>query len=756
MTTSALTQVRLALLAAGFTPTPVDGKIPPMPGWQEKLNPTVEEVASWERGYPHCRNTGILTRDTGTFDIDILKPEAAEAIEELVRERFGNRGKLLVRVGKAPKRAIPFRAITPFNKLSAKFRGGDKLEFLCDGQMVVVHGTHPDTKRPYTWQDGALWEVEREDLAYVTGGEAQQLIDDAADLLMEEFGYDLAKEDHPPAHVSLGDAVVIDVDGEPWRKLVDQVLTSSDYHEALRDLAAKLIAKGVDEGEAVERLQKLMERSEGPRDKRWQERYDDIPRAVSTAKDKFAPVVTLDDFRAYMPDHDYIYMPTREHWPASSVNSRLPHIPVLDPSGNPIRDRHGNPARMKPSAWLDRNRPVEQMAWAPGEPELVRDRLIVEGGWIHKPKVTCLNLYRPPTIELGNAREAQRWVDLVRKLYPDDAEHIIDFFAHRRQRPHEKINHALVLGGKFGIGKDTLIAPLRQTVGPWNFKEVSPHIIFEAFNPYMKSTVLHVSEARDQGDQGRFDRFQFFERMKNIIVTPPEVTQVNEKHIRQYYVFNRAGVVVTANRKDSFYLPADDRRHYVAWSTLETGHATPEFWRDLYRWYEGGGYGHVAAYLAQRDISEFNPKAPPEKTTAFWEIVSINRPPEDAELADALTELGNPDAVTILQVTDTSLSLGNREFFHYLRDRKHARAIPHRMGECGYVPLYNETQNGRWKVGAKKHVVYVKAELTLRQRHEAVKALTKMADDDIKREENEWAAREAGTRTEDVVPSIWT
>ena len=32
----------------------------------------------------------------------------------------------------------------------------------------------------------------------------------------------------------------------------------------------------------------------------------------------------LDDFYAYMPDHSYIFVPTREMWPASSVNSRLP------------------------------------------------------------------------------------------------------------------------------------------------------------------------------------------------------------------------------------------------------------------------------------------------------------------------------------------------------------------------------------------------------------------------------------------------
>ena len=38
--------------------------------------------------------------------------------------------------------------------------------------------------------------------------------------------------------------------------------------------------------------------------------------------------VTLDDFHAYMPMHAYIFTPTRELWPASSVNARIPPIKV--------------------------------------------------------------------------------------------------------------------------------------------------------------------------------------------------------------------------------------------------------------------------------------------------------------------------------------------------------------------------------------------------------------------------------------------
>jgi hypothetical protein len=503
-------------------------------------------------------------------------------------------------------------------------------------------------------------------------------------------------------------------------------------------------AKGVDEDEIVERLQKLMDESEGPRDKRWQERYDDIPRAVSTAVKKFAPPVTLDDFRAYLPGHDYVYMPTREHWPAASVNSCIRHIPVLDPSGNPVLDRRGNPRWMKPSTWLDRNRPVEQMTWVPGEPEIIRGQLVSDGGWFDKPGSSCLNLYRPPTIELGDKNKAHPWVTLFHKLYPDDADHCIDFLAHRRQRPEEKINHAIILGGAFGIGKDTLLEGARYAVGPWNFKEISPHEVFQPFNEYVRAVILRVSEARDHGEHGKFDRFQFFERMKALLVTPPDVIRVNEKFIRQYYTFNRVGVIVTANRKDSFYLPADDRRHYVAWSTLKGNHAAAEYWSDFYRWYEGGGYGHVAAYLEERDISSFNPKAPPEKTTTFWEIVAINRVPEDAELMDAVESLGkkeeNPDgtvtvtlpkAITLHQVAN-AVSENAGTFFEFLTDRKNNRVVHYRMAECGYAPIrYKHRDDGLWTIGPKRHVIYTLANLTVSEQYKAAEALVEDAKVDL-------------------------
>jgi hypothetical protein len=430
---------------------------------------------------------------------------------------------------------------------------------------------------------------------------------------------------------------------------------------------------------------------------------EQLDKLIEQAPEYDAPAdISLDDFRAYMPAHTYIYVPTREMWTAASIDARL---------------QNPESSRAKASKWLDCNRPVEQMTWAPGMPMLIADRIIADGGWVEHRGVTVFNLYRPPTIVHGDAAKAGPWVDHVRNIYPNDADHIIRYLAHRVQRPQEKICHGLVLGGAPGVGKDTLIEPVKRAVGPWNVAEVSPQQMLGRFNGFVKSVILRVSEARDLGEM---NRFALYEHMKVYLASPPDVIRCDEKNLREHSVFNVMGVIITSNRKDSFYLPADDRRHYVAWTDAAQEDFEDGYWRTIWNWYDSGGDRHVAAYLAQLDLSDFNPKAPPPKTDAFWEIVETNRTPENSELADAIDTLGKPNAVTLSMIKANATG----SFSEWLSDRRNSRQIPHRMSECGYVSIRNAAaKDGQWVVSGKRQAVYVRAELSIRDRYEAAWSL---------------------------------
>jgi len=62
-------------------------------------------------------------------------------------------------------------------------------------------------------------------------------------------------------------------------------------------------------------------------------------------------------------------------------------------------------------------------------------------------------------------------------------------------------------------------------------------------------------------------------------------------------------------------------------------------------------------------------------------MVSMSRLPEDAELADALDKLGNPDAVTIEQVKTKA----DGSLLEYFRNSKqNSRNFYRRFEDCGY------------------------------------------------------------------------
>jgi len=396
------------------------------------------------------------------------------------------------------------------------------------------------------------------------------------------------------------------------------------------------------------------------------------------------------DFYSVLPQHKYLYVPTRDLWPAESVDGIL---------------------SKEMRRWIDTNSAVVQMTWHPDEPLIISGRVVADGGWVPHPGVDVLNLFRPANPLAGNAIQAGKWRDHLRLIYPDDADHIERWLAHRIQRPGQKINHALVLGGNQGIGKDTLLEPVKHGVGPWNWQEISPGQMLGRFNGWVKSVVVRVSEARDLGD---VDRFAFYDHSKVYIAAPPDVIRVDEKNLREHPVFNVTGVIITTNHKtDGIYLPGDDRRHFVAWSERDKEDFAPSYWPDLWKWYEGGGIAHVVAFLRGLDLSRFAPKAPPPKTPAFFAIVSANSAPEDAELRDVIDRAGFPDAITLDMLVGNADALGMSDLAMDLRDRKTRRALPHKMERVGYVPVRNpDASDGLFKLGDRRQAVYAKRALS--------------------------------------------
>ncbi len=496
--------------------------------------------------------------------------------------------------------------------------------------------------------------------------------------------------------------------------------------------------------------------------------------------------VTYKDFLLYLPESEFICIPQgADHlWPAKMVSLISPpvetDIPKIDPKKKGktpeeckaidgtedqfLRDKDGKIARV----WIPASQAVADnprqlvggMTWWPGKPPVIYDTVFhMKGGAIPKTGMHAFNRYRPAHLMICESdRVAPKpWLDHIKLIYPEDWQHIVYWLAWRVQHPEEKIYHALVLGGSTRIGKDTILKPVAYAIGPWNFTSSNAQTIMDEpkYNGYLEGVICLISEARDFGDQ---DRYAFYERMKPWIGgVATGVLSVADKYVRAHPVVDVVCFIITTNHKvRGLYLPDDDARHYVAWSNRtweDWGYATQDelkkkYFDPLYEWYGAGGYESVAHYLKTLDVSAFDPKAVPPKTSAWHEIVNAYADPKKSTLARILETLGNPEAVSVRQVQAADAD-GELQWL----DAKGRNTIPADFEAVGFMHQRNEdTKSGRWTVGPKNSrkevAIYVRAKLTANERMTAAREVHKLEQArttaEAKRPADEQAERDFG------------
>lgn len=111
-------------------------------------------------------------------------------------------------------------------------------------------------------------------------------LEDAAGI----FGIDLDEIRHEQEHSAPSSSpVMLGEQDERLRILTSNIIRGEGLHDSLNMIAASMVASGAKGGAVVNLLRGLMDASLAPKDDRWLARYNDIPRSVSTAQDKFRP-----------------------------------------------------------------------------------------------------------------------------------------------------------------------------------------------------------------------------------------------------------------------------------------------------------------------------------------------------------------------------------------------------------------------------------------------------------------------------------
>jgi hypothetical protein len=547
-----------------------------------------------------------------TFDIDIRDPEAAAAVEELVRQRFDERGTVLVRIGNAPKRAIPFRTNTPFKKIQISFdvpkgHPEEKLELLGDGQQVVAFGIHPDTGKPYQWFGGEPGEIPLHELPLITEDEAKQLVNDAAELLAQ-FGYNRR-----------GKKKKANGDDDKLNHLLKNIHDGHELHDSLRDAAAVLVAAGMADQAVVTKLRSAMETSKPPRDTRWQDRYDEIEKLVISAQEKFGTNERL----AEMNEKFCIV-------PFGGKAVILMFEEVERPHGSGKRHRATffqagdfkllfDNQKVKPggklglaSWWLSHKdrRQYAGVTFRPGQGPVINGQMNLWRGWGVEPKAGDWSLMHRHVVEvLAGGNESY-------------ANYILNWTAWGLQNPGRMAEVALVFKGKKGVGKGAYVRALLDIFGQHGLHISSMKQLTGQFNAHlMDCALLFADEAYWPGDKSA-------EGTLKHIITEPQIA-IEKKRYDITSADNVLKLIMAGN--EDWQVPASmDERRYAVFEVSSTYAGNREYFVPLFKQtFEDGGLQAMMFDLLHRDLGDWHPRYDVPQTAALQEQKGLSLKPED-------------------------------------------------------------------------------------------------------------------------------
>jgi hypothetical protein len=167
---------RLARLGYNIVPIHIGRKGPTFANWQN-YECTPDNI---NRDFPPQGIViGVKHDRLGCVDVDVYDADLSAEIRDEFLRRFP---RCLERVGQAPKTALVFRLpddpYTVSNTTKRKKKGVEaQVEIRTKTGQMVAYGKHPDTKQPYRWTRGDLWETPIESLPMLGDWEVQEFRD---------------------------------------------------------------------------------------------------------------------------------------------------------------------------------------------------------------------------------------------------------------------------------------------------------------------------------------------------------------------------------------------------------------------------------------------------------------------------------------------------------------------------------------------------------------------------------------------------
>jgi hypothetical protein len=216
-------------------------------------------------------------------------------------------------------------------------------------------------------------------------------------------------------------------------------------------------------------------------------------------------------------------------------------------------------------------------------------------------------------------------------MFPEESQlnHVLDVLAYHAKNPGKKIQHALLIRGGQGTGKNTLFEKvMRKIVGDSNFRMVAGDAMLSRFtNELVATQMLLINEVMlTEGHEA-------YNRLKEIITE--EVVMAEEKgRSRAKYMTPRLTIILS-NDETPLPLDSDDRRFFVP-DFIERSESG-KFFEDLNEVLDQ----EIPAFYAMlrtRDLSNFKASRSAPDTAQKRAMQAEVRPPVERQIKRWLEE----------------------------------------------------------------------------------------------------------------------
>jgi hypothetical protein len=673
---------------AGISCVPLNGKAPIVKGWagyRDKL-PDQSTFDQWVTAYPNCNIGVVAGQQSGVafVDIDVEDSSVVEAIVNCLPYspwvRVGKKGCVL---------AFQYQGIKSFK--IKDINGKALVEFFStSGQVVVPPSIHPDTKMPYV-ANAKLHEVVDELLPLpgdLEAGLRQTLSDHGYQL--KEVGTVKSKAKGKIAAGGRDEWITNQAGWLSYRiqsgsislkNAQDQITTS--ISEDMEQPEGDVISPEVGREKLLRFLLSDLEKmdcKELPLGWNYdlEQQFLDSIGLGSVATTMMSYEQLIESF-VFVKDTESFYdIETLERYSFSQFNSYFQDV-------KDYRDLSLHVLGNK------RMRRAQGVRYVPEAGRLIESP---------RRKITYLNLWLPSEFVQEDAAqsveesEVRPFLEHMAYLIPNNEErnHLLCWMAHMVQCPAERVNHAILLVGDSGTGKNWLSDLLIEFAGKHNSHVISTDDLKNAFNDWIEAVLLVVVE-----EVMAFGRRDVTNRCKQYI-TQPNI-RVNAKNIRQYDTNNCARFFLTSNYVDALVLEDDDRRFFVLHSPAEA--REEEYFDQLFLWRDQN-ISNIYSYLMGLDISDFNPNARPPVTQAKLEMIGATKPDVDSFLAENIQAQVFPFDLDVVFPHDIQQVLKDAGI-GYVSSQKIKAAIE-RLGGAQLRQM-RLGGSGRWFTGNKHAVV---------------------------------------------------